>query len=935
MENVGSPSSVDSPSSRLFHSVLKGASLSEACAPLLSSCDNPSFPPHGRRDSFSPRIWNDCPIPGKIGIHFPNVPGDQTRRVTEACVQPQRSEHVPEPKKVQANQPPESPLFSPERGFPYKTGLKSGIFPRADSAPASKIPVVRLPGQSLPVDMSAVRAGLGPSSFCPADQLGSLPTKRKRGPSDCLLGRLPGRSPRSCYFDGADRVSSSASVMSRLDCEFEKVPAGAFSIPGVSGHNLGHAKSQNVFTAKESGFVYEPGPASHSKSPLVSKDCPRINRDLELCGFCCASRTPPPQTDSIGQPKVKSFTPLSASIYPSTSSERDRVVGRKPESLILHPPSSKPSFHVYRCFGRSLGGGSDGNVLSRKLVSGTAALAHQQKGALCCSSSNFYQQCRPEKLYNCPADRQQNCGSVHSKAGGSEICNSPPRNRKTPQLDISLEHSYSTVLHSGETEHNSRQSVARIIPSGLAPKPFHNSSHIPAMGGSGDRFVCNKSVQSGGQVCVTRSSGSSGGVHRCVFKTLDVQPGLGISPPSPHATSPSSPEHSVGSVHNCCSSVAKSVLESRPQSKDNCSSVGPARTQGPPDRSILQPSSSSDSRADIGDLVNTGWGQQIQEWSESDRKLLTAAWRPSTRKSYRRPWSRWIEWTSSRNSDPHNPLPQHLAQFLAHLHYSEGLALKSILLHKSVVATFSNPDVSSSLSSHPVVTRMIKGIAAARPAHSPRVIWNTSDLLDSIRKHSPSPSSFFQVSRHLAILLLLASGRRIHDLTLLKIDSAHLQISADFVIFWPGFGSKTDSTSYQQSGWRLSASPMENHLWCIPHWLDIFLRLRNDRCRSLKLDPLFISTCGKVRPASRAIIAGWVATALSTAKIPFSPGSIRAAVNSSLARADIPLDDIMRRANWRSADTFLRHYYRPLSAGAGSSAESALNPASVGFSPVS
>lgn len=68
-----------------------------------------------------------------------------------------------------------------------------------------------------------------------------------------------------------------------------------------------------------------------------------------------------------------------------------------------------------------------------------------------------------------------------------------------------------------------------------------------------------------------------------------------------------------------------------------------------------------------------------------------------------------------------------------------------------------------------------------------------------------------------------------------------------------------------------------------------------------------------MKPASRAVIAGWIATAMKLAGIPFSAGSIRSAVSSSLARENLPLDMILSRGNWRSSDTFLKHYYKPLS----------------------
>lgn len=288
-----------------------------------------------------------------------------------------------------------------------------------------------------------------------------------------------------------------------------------------------------------------------------------------------------------------------------------------------------------------------------------------------------------------------------------------------------------------------------------------------------------------------------------------------------------------------------------------------------------------------------------------------AAWRPSTRSSYRKPWARWVTWAQRNNIDTFAPTPQNLARFLAFLFEEEKLSLATIMVHKSVVTTMTNPDNSFALASHPIVARMLRGISASYSIPERRQIWDVSILRTWIESHPPKEDSFFEVSRHLALLLLLASGRRLHDLTLLRIDQSHLQRSGDSVTFWPAFGSKTDSASFRQSGWKFSG-PIPEPIWNVAKWLDILLSLRALRCGGLAEDCLFLSSVGRVRPATRTIIAGWVKSAFGAAGISYSVGSLRSAVNSSLARDNYSLDIIMARGNWRASDTFLRHYYRQI-----------------------
>nr|CAI5819867.1 unnamed protein product [Callosobruchus analis] len=78
--------------------------------------------------------------------------------------------------------------------------------------------------------------------------------------------------------------------------------------------------------------------------------------------------------------------------------------------------------------------------------------------------------------------------------------------------------------------------------------------------------------------------------------------------------------------------------------------------------------------------------------------------------------------------------------------------------------------------------------------------------------------------------------------------------SGDFgswIILWPRFGSKTDKCSYRHSAWKISQNDVRT--LDITYWLCLLVSISKERRVCVQnLDDLFISTRGKVCPASRA-----------------------------------------------------------------------------------
>lgn len=230
------------------------------------------------------------------------------------------------------------------------------------------------------------------------------------------------------------------------------------------------------------------------------------------------------------------------------------------------------------------------------------------------------------------------------------------------------------------------------------------------------------------------------------------------------------------------------------------------------------------------------------------------------------------------------------------------------------MANFGNPVRSDELSSHPLVKHVLKGIFAKNPPVKKPILWTVDDLLTFLQSYQFDYNSLFAVSRHTCVLLLLATGRRVHDLTLLSIGNSDFEDKGNEVIFWPKFGSKTDSTTYRQSGWLLKTGESSSNVRLdLVFWVKKTISISKIRRNAACNKSLFITTRGVVKDASRTVIAGWIKTLFKEAGISGSAGSFRAVVaTNNWINNQCNIDEILKRGNWRSRNTFFRHYFQEI-----------------------
>ena len=84
---------------------------------------------------------------------------------------------------------------------------------------------------------------------------------------------------------------------------------------------------------------------------------------------------------------------------------------------------------------------------------------------------------------------------------------------------------------------------------------------------------------------------------------------------------------------------------------------------------------------------------------------------------------------------------------------------------------------------------------------------------------------------------------------------------------------------------------------------------------SSKPDPLFISYVKPHKPISAPSLARWLRSLLKASGVNsdiFKAHSVRGASTTAAANSNVPLSEILKMADWSSASTFQKYYYRPV-----------------------
>lgn len=807
-----------------------------------------------------------------------------------------------------------NPRFLTAKRLDGQNRYHTGLLPCASSTVPSVLSKNALQGPTTSNDLFAIWACNRSQSVCVSLELDRRNSKRARDSNRSFSRRLPDRFSGQAEVDGADEDRSQDPSRFRMDCQHVQVNTSSSEIIGISRSNMGYVEKQKNLARKENSRLT----GHYNKTPQTTKsDVSRSSKhcgDIEFCPASCATGSIklswPPEPFQL--PATEQFRKEGS--FSFTDYQRTGVVDAELREVDSTSSSASDPFSHNRRSRHGMGRRVERRAGTGRLVERRRVSSFESK-----RNVNYFEMLTPirsfsESFVSVASMRQQISRGLSEKRGRKPIGTADEFDLSDFQNYRSFRYSLSRTSHSGKVQRCRRSPVSKVDTSRVASTPFGNRGNFSKMGSPRNRSVRVGTCPRRTEICQSRSEGPRSLETQRVCLGMEVQASVDIPPSESNAESPYASQSSDRNIFNCSAEVASGILESG--SKGSCHSTPihspPVRIQT--NRLVDGPSSTKNTGADARNLEMWGWSEAVESWSTQQKALLRAGWRESTLNTYKPAWARWVKWCQNSSVNPTNPSGSELAKFLADLHLKEKLAYRTILVHKSVVSTLCTPKDSCHLSSNILVKQILKSIATSDSmTRTETNIWDTNIVISWLSNRGLSVQSVWEVSRRCAILLLLCSGRRVHDLTLLNVSNSNFldNTDADCLTFWPIYGSKTDTASYTQSGWKLYANKENPNIDPVL-WVRKLVQIGRDRRREGKVGNLFVTARGPAKAASRTVIAGWVKSVLSEAGVDATPGSVRSAVASRGWIDREPLDKILSRANWRSENTFSKFYKKEI-----------------------
>lgn len=576
-----------------------------------------------------------------------------------------------------------------------------------------------------------------------------------------------------------------------------------------------------------------------------------------------------------------------------------------------------------------LGRHSRGPSHRRCMVNTSAPAPHKHSGADCSIPGTEALLAFARESTRFDPYGQHISGFLHKSPGRSAVAPASPHSPQHSALG-SRSHTV-TQSHScaGCAKCTSRHVVEGLpLQSGMATTPARNRGCVETLRARGGGFICITREHTLQTVLLNQRQGCATG-HGCAVSPVAKNSTVCISPSPSDPTCAGEGEGGEPLLGADCPVVDKQALAG-----GDFSLTGTEALATPP---LQRPSLSDGGTVASHKPVSvepTCLPRERDTLSSFGLPLnviatIQSARAPSTRSVYDMKWRAFERWCDQKGIIPFQCSITHVLTFLQEL-FEQGLAYSTLKVYLSAISACHVGYDGVSPGAHPLATRFLKGVRRLRPAtRSTFPSWDLSLVLNALCQAPFEPlqnADIKIISYKTALLLALASAKRVSEITAFSIHPSCIEFSADNtrvtlrpnVAFIPKVSMSYGSCDLQLTSFHpppfLSEEQERLHSLCPVRALRLYL----DKTSSFRrTDQLFVcfATGSKGRALSTQRLSHWIVEVIAMAyrasgnDAPvIRAHSTRGVAASWAAFKGVSVQTVCAAAGWATPHTFTKHY---------------------------
>lgn len=261
--------------------------------------------------------------------------------------------------------------------------------------------------------------------------------------------------------------------------------------------------------------------------------------------------------------------------------------------------------------------------------------------------------------------------------------------------------------------------------------------------------------------------------------------------------------------------------------------------------------------------------------------------------------------------DPYEPSIRNVTNFLRLL-FEDGASYSTINIARCALSAVLDSGSRDSVGSDPMVSLVLRGCGNLRPPEPKYdTTWDVSKVFKLFQRWGFNRElSLLRLSQKLTVLLLLCTAQR--GQTVWRFQLSGLKFTDFGARFNMKHLLKQNKPGDPLCSIKLYAYQPNRRICpivCLREYIKRTAVIRNNE------DQLLISSKRPHGSIARNTVASWTKKVLRASGIDttrFAPHSTRAASTSAALAAGININTLMGQACWKNANTFAKHYNKPI-----------------------